>query len=297
MMIEDINVFCAIAKHQSFSKAARELEISTPVITRRLVRLEQQLETRLLNRTTRQVTLTEAGSLFYSEVSDILQALEASKESMKSLTTQVSGTLKIGIPVSLSQCYVVPALKEFLKQYPKLKLQIVNGSHLLNLLHNGFDLVIQCGELPPSSYYYKKIVTMKKVLCAAPDYLKKHGYPNSLEALSSHNCLYLCENIHKTWAIRDKGKIKEIQISGNVQVDNPSELKRLAVDGLGITYLAAYFIQNELKSGKLVSILDQYQPPDYSLYAVYPTKKFLAKKNTGIFRFHHSLVGGSRSEW
>jgi DNA-binding transcriptional LysR family regulator len=276
-MFEDINAFCVIAKHQSFSKAARELEISTPVITRRLARLEQSLGVRLLNRTTRQVTLTEAGSLFFTEVSDILQTLEASKEGIKSMTSQVAGTLKIAIPVSLSECYVVPGLKCFLSLYPNLKIQIVTGFNQLHLLNHGFDLVIQCGELPESSFYYKKIHAMKKVICASPFYLKEFGAPKTIDELQQHNCLGIQEHF-QTWQIKVNGVIKDIPVTGNIQVNSGTELKSLALHGLGIAYLPQYMVQAELNKGELVALLDQYEAVEHALYAVYPTKKYMVKK-------------------
>lgn len=288
-MLEDIYAFCTIAKHKSFSKAAREIGISTPVITRRIVRLEQLLDARLLNRTTRQVTLTEAGNLFYSEVSDILQALEASKESVKSLTSQVSGTLKVGIPTSLNQSYIAPAFGEFIEKYPNLKVHLISGNSLLDLLNNGFDLVFQCGELPHSSYYYKKVITMKKVFCASPEYLKKRGIPTTLADLSQHNCLEFT-TLHQTWTVSDKGKPKEIIIEGNVQTNDAIVLKQLAKTGVGISYLPAYFIHEELMNGQLVSILEDATATDYSIYAVYPTKKYIAKKTQIFIDFVTTLL-------
>jgi len=289
-MFEDINAFCAIAKHHSFSKAAREIGISTPVITRRLARLEETLETRLLNRTTRQVTLTEAGNLFYTEVSDILNALEASKDSVKSLMSQVSGTLKVGMPNSLSQCYVVPALKAFKEKYPNLNLHIVSGNNLSNLLNNGFDLIIQCGQMPDSNLYYKPVGTMHKILAAAPEYLAKHGTPQKPEDLQTHNCLINSDFITNYWKIMDKGKIKEIPVSGDIKTNDYVDLKRLAIDGMGIIYMAKYAIYEELKNGKLVSILNDHQLIDHTLYAIYPTKKYLAKKTQIFLEFITELL-------
>jgi DNA-binding transcriptional LysR family regulator len=289
-MLEDIQVFCTIAKHQSFSKAARELNISAPVITRRLSRLEKTLSARLLNRTTRQVTLTEAGNKFYAEVTDILQLLDASKENIKKTTSQIAGTLKVAMPSSLSQSYVAPALKDFLEKYPHIKLQIFTGNHLLNFLNEGFDLVIYCGELPNSSYYARKIATMKKVICASPDYLSKYGEPKELDDFKNHNCLQFYDNVAYPWSVSLNGKIKEIQVSGNVLVNNAIELKKLATSGVGIAYLPAYFIHQELVSGKLVSILDKYQPTDYNLYAVYSTKEYMTKKTQVFMDFITELL-------
>lgn len=289
-MLQDIQVFCAIAKHQNFSKAARELGISAPVITRRLSRLEKLLGARLLNRTTRKVTLTEAGSLFYEEVTGILQLLEASKDNVKSITSQIAGTLKVAMPTLLSQCYVAPALDNFLAQYPKLKILLYSGNHTLNLLHEGFDLVIHCGELPNSSYYYKKIVSMKKIICASPSYISKHGEPKELDDLKNHNCLKYYDAIDSPWTVNANGKAKEISVQGNVLVNSGIELKNLAINGVGIVYLPAYFVNNDLLSGKLVSLLDQYQLTDYHLYAVYPTNKYLAKKTQIFLDFLKELL-------
>ena len=289
-MLEDIQVFCTIAKHQSFSKAARELAISAPVITRRLSRLEKTLSARLLNRTTRKVTLTEAGNKFYAEVTDILQLLDASKENIMKATSQVAGTLKVAMPSSLSQTYVAPALNQFLQKFPHLKIQIFTGNYLLNLLHEGFDLVIHCGELPNSNYYARKIATMRKVICASPEYLNKHGEPQELEDLKNHNCLLFYENNTYPWSVYHNDKIKEIQVSGNILVNNSMELKSLASNGVGIVYLPAYFVNEELVSGKLVSILEKYQPTDYNLYAVYSTKEYLAKKTQVFMDFITDLL-------
>ncbi len=281
-MLEDINAFCAIAKCQSFAKAARELGISTSVITRRLARLESSLKVRLLHRTTRQVSLTEVGQLFFSEVSDVLKALEVSKENVKLATAQVSGTLKVSLPTSLNECYVIPTLNCFLKKYPNLKIELMTDGSLA-LLNNGYDVVILCGQVPHSSFYYRKLHTTQKIICASPHYLEKYGMPENLDDLKKHNCLH--PQLQSYWKIIDKGEIKEILVNGNVSVASGIDLKNLALNGAGIVYLPAYLVYEELRSGKLVTILNHYQPIDYSLYAVYPDKKYLAKKTQVFLNF------------
>lgn len=289
-MLEDINVFYTIAKHQSFSKAARELDLSTPVVTRRLARLEKTLDARLLHRTTREVRLTEAGSVFYGELHDILQALEASKESVKSLTSTVTGTLKVGLPVSLSQIYVAPALDSFLKQYPKLQIQLSSGAEQLHLLNQGFDLVIHCGELPSSSFHYKKLSAMKKIMCASPGYFSRHGTPQILDDLSTHNCLNLHGDANRTWQLLEKGKLKTVITSGNVQASSGLELKAIALGGIGIAYLPRYLIHEELKSGQLISIFNEHEGVCHNVYAVYPTNKYLSKKAQLFLGFVSELL-------
>lgn len=289
MMIEDINTFCAVAKYQSFSKAARELGLSTPVVTRRLARLESSLEVRLLNRTTRQVTLTEAGNLFFNEVSDVLQALEASKENVKFATSQISGTLRVALPASLNQCYVIPSIKHFLAKYPNLKVEISSGSNT-NLLNNGYDLVILCGQLPHSSYHYKKILSMRKVICASPAYLKKSGEPKTLDDLVNHNCLDVHDHFQSYWMIQNKGETREILVRGNVHVNNGVDLKTLAMSDVGIAHLPSYLVYNELQSGELVEVLKEENMTEYAMYAVYASKKYMARKIQAFLDFVTELV-------
>jgi DNA-binding transcriptional LysR family regulator len=288
-MLEDINVFSVIAKNQSFSKAARELELSTPVVTRRLARLEKMLGTRLLNRTTRQVTLTEAGNLFYAEVNDILRALEASKESIKSLTRKVTGSLKVGLPFAFNQCYVSKALNKFLIEYPDLKIHIESGNNLLGLLNSGFDLVVHCGNLPDSNYHYKKLGRMKRIICASPAYLKEFGTPKTIEDLHTHNCLGTDMNSSNSRVYQENGKDKEILVNGNVNTNNAFDLKALAMNDVGIAYLSHYITKKPMECGALVPILDQYQKCQ-DIYAVYPSNKFMNKKTQVFLNFVIELI-------
>jgi DNA-binding transcriptional LysR family regulator len=288
-MLEDINVFSVIAKNQSFSKAARELDLSTPVVTRRLARLENMLGTRLLNRTTRQVTLTEAGHLFYAEVNDILLALEASKESIKSLTCKITGTLKVGLPFSFNQCYVSKALNKFLIEYPDLKIHIESGNNLLGLLNSGYDLVVHCGNLPDSNFHYKKLGRMKRIICASPAYLEEYGTPQTIEDLLQHNCLGTDMNSANSWVYQENGKDKEILVSGNVNTNNAADLKALAINDVGIVYLSHYMTSKPLQCGKLIPILEQYQKCQ-DIYAVYPSNKYLSKKIKVFLNFVIEII-------
>ena len=146
------------------------------------------LKVRLL-RTTRKVSLTEAGVNYFATVSDILQNLAAANKQVKSFNQEVIGTLKIGLPASISHLYVSPKLHQFLAKFPRMKIHIVHGNHLLDLLDNGFDLILHCGQLPDSSFYYKKLGVWKKICCAAPPYIKRYGMPQQPSELVNYNCL------------------------------------------------------------------------------------------------------------
>ena len=295
-MFEDISVFQAVARHKSFTKAAQNLELSIPVVTRRLARLEQNLGVRLLQRTTRSVHLTEAGEVFLREISDVLQALEASKETVKSLTRSISGTLKVGLPVNLSHLYVTPALHQFMALYPNIQIHFVTGDYLLDLLSNGFDLVVHCGHLPDSSFYYEKLGEWRKLFCAAPSYLQKHGVPTTIEELKAHNCIDHYGNWDRTWDYQEGKVLKKIAVNGNIRAYSNPEIRNLALSGLGIGYLGKCSIYQELQNGSLVSILQNYKTPALGTYAVYPHKKFLNKKTKVFIDFIAEILAPVYSE-
>jgi DNA-binding transcriptional LysR family regulator len=289
-MIEDISAFYNIALHNSLTKAGKELGISTSVVTRRLARLEKLLNTSLVRRTTRKIYLTEAGELFFQRAGEILENLKNSQEEIKNLNEEVSGILKVALPPSISYLYVTKMLHKFTKKYPKLKLQIVTGNNLLHLLANGFDLVIHAGKLPDSSFHFKKIAGWGKIFCASKDYLKKHGTPKKPEDLKFHNCIDRTDNVHKNWEYQENNRTKKIIISGNICVDNNFDGRNLALSGIGIACLSKCAIYEDLKSKKLISILKNFQPAEFEIYAVYQNDKFMAKKIKVFIDFLSDLL-------
>jgi DNA-binding transcriptional LysR family regulator len=243
-----------------------------------------------MHRTTREVTLTEAGQLYYEEVSNILDALEVSNKNVRSLSKEITGTLKIGLPASLSHLYVTQHLHEFVAQFPNLKIHIVHGNHLVDLVSNGFDLILHCGELPDSSFYYKKVGLWEKITCASPAYLKKAGTPIQPEDLSIYNCLDHADNFHFSWPFQKKGKIYRVPVSGNIRVNSSMDLCNLTVAGLGFAYLPSFSIAHKLKTGELVSVLDNYRPAALGMYLVYPTNKYISKKTQVFITFLTKLL-------
>lgn len=289
-MLDDIEIFCMIAKNKSFSKAARALRISPAIATRRLAKLEEKLGVRLMNRTTRQVTLTEAGQLYYDDVRIIIENLEIANKNINSLKHEINGEVKIGLPVSITHLYVMPSLREFLAEYPDLKINLFNGNYLLALLEKGFDLIMHCGELPDSGFHYKKIGMWEKVICAAPEYLERQGTPSFPEELIDHNCLDHADNFNITWRFQEKGRLKDIEVKGNVSLNSSIDLCNLAVKGLGIVYLPSFTVKHKIKTGELVSILDSYRPPPLPMYLVYPSNKYMSQKVRVLIDFLTKII-------
>jgi LysR family transcriptional regulator for bpeEF and oprC len=277
-MLEDIEIFINVVEQMSFSKAARKLKLSAPIVTRHIAKMESHLGVRLLQRNTRQVSLTEAGALFYENCLNLLHTYSASVKQVRSLSHEVVGTLKIGLPASISYFFITTFLHQFIKKYPNLKIDIVNGNHLIDLLSSGFDLVIHCGELSDSSLFCKKIGEWSKVTCASPKYLKSKGTPKNPEDLRHHNCLDHYDNRDNTWKYLIKDEMQAAQVNGNIRSNTSMDLKNLAVSGLGIVYLPSFTIREEIKMGTLKPILTSYQVPALSVYAVYPSGRYLSNK-------------------
>jgi len=278
LMLEQFEAFYLIVKLKNFTKAAKQLGISTPMVTRRLAKLEETMGTRLINRNTRKLSVTEAGEIFFQEVGEILQRIEHSKNLVRNLTHEVIGTLKIGIPITLNHLYLSPEIHRFIQQYPGLNLHIVNGNHLLNLLDNDFDSVIHCSHLPDSNFHFRKLGMWSKVTCASPGYLAQHGKPQQPKDLAAHNCLDHHDNHHSTWKFQVAEKIQEVYVAGNLKMNSSIDLKNAAVNDAGIVYLPSFTVHRELEEGNLISILSEYQPPCIPMCAIYPSQQFLSKK-------------------
>lgn len=278
MFLKPLSIFVTIVKLGSFSKAAKHLGTSTSSMTRVLSQLENELGFALLERTTRTVKFTEAGSLFYEKSQEILSIYDTSKKHLSSLQDVLSGQIKIGAPTSLSYLYITKCINEFLEQYPYVKVQLVNGDHLLDLLENDFDFVFHCRPLPDSSFQYRKLGSWTRILCLAPSYSEKHGVPNSLEELAAHNCLLHNENKAGAWPLFVNKKVKNISVTGNVSTDSSLNLLNLALNGVGIAYLPSFIVIPELKKGKLIQILSGYQLPFSEIYAVFSKSRYRIKK-------------------
>lgn len=278
MLLKPLQAFVSIVKYGSFSKAAHLLGLSTSSITRLLAQLEKELGFVLLERTTRRLKLTEAGALFYEKAQEILLIYETSKEYLGDLKDVLSGPIKIGAPSSLSYLYITQCINEFLADYPELKIQLINGDHLLDLLNNNFDFVLHCRPLPNSNFHYRPLGTWTRTLCATPEYIEKWGAPKVCEDLSKYNCLRHYENKESTWPLLINGKIKNVPISGNITTDSSLNLKNLTMNGVGIAYLPSFTIFRELQQGTLLPILSKHFLPPQNMFAVYSKNRYQTKK-------------------
>ncbi|MCK4869490.1 MAG: LysR family transcriptional regulator [Gammaproteobacteria bacterium] len=290
-MLGNLNTFCTVVELGNLKRAAEKLQLSISVVSRRISSLEAYYNTKLLNRTTRMLSTTEAGEALYKYAKSITETFEESKSDIKKCTSIASGTLKVGLPTGINYTTIMNKLPAFLAQNPGINLHVFNGNYLLHLLNQGYNMVLNCGPLPNTDFYYRKIGEWQKVTCASPKYLAKHGAPKTPSTLTNHNCLTHYYEQEHIWNFKDGSKKIPVFAQGNVRINSSINLTQLATHDVGIVYLPHFVVANEINTGTLVPVLTKFQLDPLDLYAVYPSKKYLCKKTELFIEFLTDVLG------
>ena len=284
MRWDGISEFVYVADYESFTRAAKELDISTAQVSRQISALEKRLSIKLLYRTTRKVSLTEEGRVFYQHCRGVLDGLDAAEQAVSNLQSKPQGRIKLTAPVTYGEQQLLPLVNDFMVQYRDIEVTAFLSNQKIDLIDGGYDLAIRIGKLSDSTMMAKKLSRRTNFVCAAPAYLEKYGIPHSLSDLSQHNCLL---GTRDYWHFIEDGKIdsgknadkeKNLRVSGSVQYNSGHSLVDAALKGLGIVQLPDYYVQKYLASGELVSLLNNYREPEESIWAVYPHNRHLSPK-------------------
>jgi DNA-binding transcriptional LysR family regulator len=273
----DLEVFVRVIAAGSMSTAARDLGLSPAVVSKRIKRLEDKLGTRLLQRTTRQISLTEAGQGFHERVLTVLGGLEEAEAFASGRSSEVNGTLKISASTSFGRMHVAPHLKPFMEAHPDLAIHLVLSDEFTDIVGGGFDLAIRIAELNDSSLVARRLAPVRRVLCASPDYLAEHGTPATLDDLKRHRCLPA--HNHESWRLEGPSGPVTLRPEGMLITNSSEVIREAVIAGLGIALRSTWDVGAELKSGKLVQVLPQYESSrNVALSAVYPSRQFLPAK-------------------
>ncbi len=273
----DLEVFVRVIAAGSMSTAARDLGLSPAVVSKRIKRLEDKLGTRLLQRTTRQISLTEAGQGFHERVLTVLGGLEEAEAFASGRSSEVNGTLKISASTSFGRMHVAPHLKPFMEAHPDLAIHLVLSDEFTDIVGGGFDLAIRIAELNDSSLVARRLAPVRRVLCAAPSYLSEYGTPETLDDLKKHRCLPA--HNHESWRLEGPNGPVTLRPEGMLITNSSEVLREAVIAGLGIALRSTWDVGAELKSGKLVQVLPQYESSrNVALSAVYPSRQFLPAK-------------------
>ena len=278
-----IRLFNKVAETGSFSEAGRQLGLAPSSVSRQVNTLEESLGTRLLNRTTRNLHLTEAGELYYERTHRILGEIEDANIAVSQLQQEPRGTLRLNIPVVFGRRYIAPTLPEFLERHPDVRVELQVTDHYVDLIEDGADLAIRIGGLTNASFIARKLVSIRRVLVASPGYIERHGAPSTPEDLANHNCLQSRVHPGETvWELSGEGRVVKVRVAGNLHANNVEAINTAMLNGGGIALLPTWVTGKDVQRGDAVVLLPDYQPdrPDMesAAYAVYPYNRNVSAK-------------------
>ncbi|WP_439287608.1 LysR family transcriptional regulator [Lonepinella sp. BR2904] len=286
-----ISVFCKVIETQSFTQTAQLENISVAMASKLVAQLEEHLQTRLLNRTTRKISPTEAGLVYYQHCQPILAELNEADASISDLSSSLQGNLLVSVPMDFGLRFISPNLAEFAKANPNLHIEIDFSDRRVDLMSEGYDVALRIGNLQDSSLVAKKLATTTMHFVASPDYIAKHGKPKTPTDLQHHDCLlYKASGNQIYWEFTHcDGKIQRIKMHSKLVSNNGLTLVEMAKAGVGIINQPYFLIEQDLTSGKLVELLTDYKQQTIDLHAIYPHRRYLSAKVKAFINFLQSL--------
>ena len=274
-----MKVFAAVARLGSFSAAAEELGISRAMASKYINHLETSLGTRLLNRTTRQLSLTETGTIYRDRISNIIAEIEDTELAVTRMQTEPRGILKIISPPSFGSFHLARSFSEYKELYPEVEIEMLLTERTPDLFEEGVDLAIYLGDLNDSNLIARKLASARIVVCGSPDYLSKHGIPKSPAELANHNCLTLTQRTALSeWKFRINGEKTILHPGGNFRANTADPLRIAAIKGCGLVQLPSYIVGLDILSGRLQPVLEEFEPEQLPIYVVYIHRRHLSTK-------------------
>ncbi len=290
--LTSMNVFVRVAKAGSFAGGARELDISRAMATKHIMQLENSLGTRLFNRTTRSLSLTDVGASYLERCHQVLQDVEEMEAAVTHLQTEPRGVLKISAPPVIGATHITRAIVEFLKTYPDLTVDLILQSTPSDMIDEGIDIAIYLGNLDDTSMVARKLASSSMVVCGSPDYLARFGIPEKPEDLNDHSCLVNWASAPRNkWHFKSPSGNSTIVVTGRMQANVADALRVAAVEGMGLVMLASYVVSRDIEKGKLKPVLESYTLPPLDIHAVYPHRKYLSAKVRRFLEFLQEWLG------
>lgn len=278
-LLDGMAVFVAVVNAESFTAAARDLGHSTSYVSKEVTRLEKRLGSRLLNRTTRTISLTAAGRAYYDRCSQILIDAENAERSINRLQDNPRGLLRINAPASFGYKHLLDAFPQFMQRYPEVKLEVEFNDRMIDVVAEGYDVVIRVGEIKDSNLVARKLTSSKSVVVASPDYLDKKGIPKQVEELVQHDCIaYSLLPAPTQWIFYKSGVRSSVTVNPRAMCNSADIEVAMVKQGVGITRLPLFTCEQEVLNGDLCIILDDYEQTILDVYAVYPHRQYLTAK-------------------
>jgi DNA-binding transcriptional LysR family regulator len=284
--MQSLKIFLSVVGEGSFAAAADRLDLSRAVVSKHVKYLEEYVGTRLLERTTRRVALTELGRTFYERAQRAVGELDEAMLEAGQATVVPRGKIRVTCGVSFGLLHLARAMSAFLDRYPEVTIELDLSDRFVDLGEEGFDLAIRIGALEQSSLIARRLATTRLVVCGSRAYLEQHPMPQAPQQLREHNCLvYSYSPQPKLWTFKRAGEELAIPIEGAVRTNNGDFLRQLALDGRGLAMLPTFMVSEDLKSGRLIHVLSDYDAGELGIYAVYTNRKFLPAKVRSLLDF------------
>jgi len=277
--LKRIGVFTRVVETKSFSEAARQLGVAKSAVSKQIAQLEKEVGVRLLNRTTRSLSLTEAGEIFYRHSADIVSRTEVALSELREYQNQPTGTLRISCPVDFGTQHLVPVIKQVRALYPLLKIDLLLEDRVINMVEDGVDLAIRIGWLQESNLVAKKICETPVIVFASPEYLAQKGIPKTPQDLQQHDWVSLSLfSSPLTWQFEHNGQKQSVQMHSQLKTNSVAAILALVKSGQGISALSKFVMQDDIDQGLLQPLLTDYQLEPSGVYAVYPHREHVPPK-------------------
>jgi DNA-binding transcriptional LysR family regulator len=285
--------FAQVVEAGSFSGAAQRSGLSKSALSKQVAHLEEQLGARLLNRTTRRLSLTEVGAAFYERCTRIVHEMEEAELAVSHLHATPRGVLKVNAPMTFGHLHLAPAIADFLVRYPEIRVDLALSDRIVDPIEGGFDVTIRVAVLPDSRLIARRLAPNRLVVCGAPEYFDRHGEPRTPEELARHNCLnytYLSKS-HDLWRFVGPRGEQSVRVSGNFKANNGDTLQAAAIAGLGLVWMPTFIVGASLQAGALRAVLVKYEDRTTSIWALYPRARHLAPKVRAFVDFLAARFG------
>lgn len=283
----DLAFFSLLVKHGSLAAAAQQLGVTPPAVSKRLAAIERRLGVRLLQRTTRRISLTPEGETYLVDGARVLEELETLERTVAGTRAVPKGVLRVSSTLGFGRKHVAPALSKFARAYPDVEVQLQLTDRPVNLVEQGFDLQVRFGELPDARLTARLLAHNRRVLCAAPAYLKRAGEPASPRELTRHACLFIRESDETfgTWHLRAGARSESVKVRGPLASNDGECVLGWALDGQGILMRSLWEAAPMLRTGRLRAVLPEWSLPPADIYAVFPTRSHLSAKTRALVDF------------
>jgi len=296
--IGTIPVFVAVVENSGFAAAARKLGVSKSAVSKRITQLEARLGAQLLHRSTRKLSLTEAGERYFAHAIEALSAAREAEDAVFELQRDPKGRLKINVPMSFGRLHVAPLIADILQHHPKIEIDMIMDDRIVDLVEGGFDMAIRTGTLPDSVLVARKLAPCRNILCAAPSYLGRQGIPSEPSDLTNHNCLHYAyfSDFHE-WTFRGAQEPIKVRTNGSYQVNNGEALLEAVIDGLGVGRFPTFIAGPHIATGRLVRLLKSYRMPEQTIYAIFPERRHRPLKVRVLVDYLAQRFSGNQPYW